>query len=94
MHLSIFQGFQSVAEQMTELEQEITLIKSHVARYGAQAVALDIVSLSELAEPFQGGSHYPLFLLCLQSAHRVKDKPWLVKVFNDSHVNLQDMLPG
>ena len=83
-----------VADQMSALEQETPLVKSHVARFGAQAMACEVASLAELAEPFQNGVHYPLFLLCLQSAHRIKDKQWLVGIFNDSKINLQEMLPG
>ncbi|XP_076449980.1 eukaryotic translation initiation factor 4 gamma 2-like [Babylonia areolata] len=85
--------FKAVADQMSALEQETPLIKSHVARFGAQALSCQVASLVELAEPFQSGVHYPLFLLCLQCAHRLQDKPWLVRVFNDSKINLQDMLP-
>lgn len=90
----LVQSFKMVADQMSALEQETPLIKSHVARFGAQALACEVLSLAELAEPFRNGVHYPLFLLCLQSAHRVKDKQWLVDIFNDSKINLQEMLPG
>lgn len=87
------ESFQTVADQMSALEQETPLVKSHVARFGAQALAKEVVSLAELSEPFRNGVHYPLFLLCLQSAHRVKDKPWLVHAFNDSKMDLLLMLP-
>lgn len=87
------ESFRLVADQMSDLEQETPLIKSHVARFGAQAVVCGVSTLSELAEPFHNGTHYPLFLLCLQAAHRIKDKPWLVSIFNDSKINLQEMLP-
>lgn len=90
----LVQSFKMVADQMSALEQETPLIKSHVARFGTQALACEVLSLAELAEPFRNGVHYPLFLLCLQSAHRVKDKQWLVDIFNDSKINLQEMLPG
>lgn len=88
------QSFKTVAEQMTELEQDTPLVKSHVARFGAQAVVCGVASLAELAEPFKNGAHYPLFLLCLQTAHRVQDKQWLVNIFNESKISLQEMLPG
>ncbi|XP_070199446.1 eukaryotic translation initiation factor 4 gamma 2-like, partial [Littorina saxatilis] len=87
------ESFKMVADQMSDLEQDTPLIKSHVARFGAQALACEVVTLAELADPFHNGVHYPLFLLCLQSAHRVKDKQWLVGVFNESKINLQEMLP-
>ncbi|XP_076471182.1 eukaryotic translation initiation factor 4 gamma 2-like [Babylonia areolata] len=87
------ESFQSVACQMSALEQETPLVKSHVARFGAQALASEVVSLMELSEPFHNGVHYPLFMLCLQAAHRVKDKQWLVRVFTDSKIDLLEMLP-
>lgn len=90
----LLQSFKMVADQMAELEQDTPLVKSHVARFGAQALVCGVATLVELAEPFHNGIHYPLFLLCLQAAHRVKDKQWLVSVFTDSKLNLQEMLPG
>lgn len=79
---------------MSELEADVPLVKSHVARFGAMAVTLSLVALTDLAEPFEGGVHYPLFLLCLQHMHKVKDKEWLVDTFNRSKLDLQKMLPG
>lgn len=87
------QGFKQVCNQMTDLETDIPLVKSHVARYGAMALTLGLVSLTELAEPLENGVHYPLFLLCLQHTHKIKDKQWLVDTFNRSKLNLQTMLP-
>ncbi|KAL8609080.1 hypothetical protein ACOMHN_033673 [Nucella lapillus] len=87
------QSLQIVADKVSVLEQETPLVKSHVARFGAQALAQEVVSLTELSEPFHHGAHYPLFLLCLQAAHRVRDKLWLVQVFNDSKLDLLMMLP-
>ncbi|KAL8614445.1 hypothetical protein ACOMHN_007781 [Nucella lapillus] len=87
------ESFKMVADQMSALEQETPLVKSHVARFGAQALCGQVSSLEELSQPFQNGAHYPLFLLCLQCAHRLQDKPWLVRLFNHSKINLQDMLP-
>lgn len=79
---------------MSELETDVPLIKSIMARFGAMAITLDLVTLTDLAVPFEGGVHYPLFLLCLQNMHRIKDKEWLVDTFSRSKLNLQTMLPG
>ena len=83
-----------MADQMPPLEQELPLVKSIVARLGALAVVHVVVGFGDMAAPFKNGLHYPLFLLCLQSAHRVNGRQWLLSAFNDSKVNLQDMLPG
>lgn len=86
-------GFQGVLEQMGDLEASVPLAKSHVARVAAEAVSAEIVSLSELAEPLEAGVRYPLFLLCLQQIHKVRDKEWLVNIFNESKMDLLKMLP-
>ncbi|XP_059161943.1 eukaryotic translation initiation factor 4 gamma 2-like [Physella acuta] len=87
------EGFQQVCNKMSELETDVPLIKSIMARFGAMATTLDLVTLSDLAVPFEGGVHYPLFLLCLQNMHRIKDKEWLVDTFSRSKLDLQRMLP-
>ena len=81
-------------ERMPDLEVELPLIKSYTAKFAARGVAASIVTLAELAKPMHNGAHYPLFLLCLQQLHKQTDKEWLVKAFNESKINLQDMLPG
>ena len=79
---------------MSDLETDLPLVKSHVARFGAMALTLGLVNLTDLADPLENGVHYPLFLLCLQHTHKIKDKQWLVDVFNQSKLDLQSMLPG
>jgi len=86
-------GFSRVCQQMSELETDIPLVKSHVAGFGAMALTLGLVTMNQLAEPLHGGVHYPLFLLCLQHAHRVKDKEWLSDHLTRSKLDLLDMLP-
>ena len=63
-------------------------------RFAAQAVADGIITLIELSEPLEGGAHYPLFLLCLQQLHKLVDRDWLARTFNDSKIELMTMLPG
>ena len=79
---------------MKELEVGVPLMKTYVSKYAAQAVIGDLVSLVELAEPMEGGTYYPLFLLILQQLHKDKDQDWLAQVFQDSKIELQTMLPG
>lgn len=88
------QAFGVLTERMPQLEVDVPLIKSHTAKFAARAVSDGIVTLAELAEPLHNGVRYPLYLLCLQQLHKQNDKEWLVKAFNESKVNLQDMLPG
>jgi translation initiation factor 4G len=87
------EGYTAVLEKLTELERDDVLAKSHVARFGAHAVSTGIVTLAELAPPLHGGAFYPLFLLCLQQLSKINDPEWLTKVFNESKINLPDMLP-
>lgn len=79
---------------MSGMETDVPLIKTYVARFAAYAVTESIVTLQELAEPMEQGTYYPLFLLCLQQMLKRKDKDWLVNVFNESKMDLQNMLPG
>ncbi|XP_060572704.1 eukaryotic translation initiation factor 4 gamma 2-like, partial [Ruditapes philippinarum] len=86
-------GYRSVLEQMAGMESDVPLIKTYVARFGAFGVTESIVTLQELAEPMEQGTYYPLFLLCLQQMLKQKDKDWVVNVFNESKMDLQNMLP-
>jgi len=90
----IDQAFVSVLEDLSRLEQEYPLAKSHMAHFVAGAVSSGIITIADLASPLTNGFHYPLFLLCLQQLAKLKAREWLVKAFQDSKVNLQNMLPG
>ena len=79
---------------MKSLESEVPLVKSYVSKLAAYALCGEVMTLTDLSRPLRQGRHYPLFLLCLQQIHKIKDKEWLVKVFNDSKLDLQTMLPG
>ncbi|KAK6973350.1 eukaryotic translation initiation factor 4 gamma 2 [Biomphalaria glabrata] len=87
------EGFKQVCNRMSDLETDVPLVKSIMARFGATAVTLGLVTLTDLAEPFEGGVHYPLFLLCLQNIHKMKDKEWLFDTVNRNKIDLQKMLP-
>ena len=88
------QAFTSVLEEMSTLEHDNPLAKSHAAQLAAAAVSNGIINIAELASPLAAGFLYPLFLLCLQQLAKLKDKDWLVRAFQCSKVNLQSMLPG
>ena len=90
----IVQAFIGVLEDLSKLEQNYPLAKSHMAQFAAGAVSNGIITIAELASPLTNGFLYPLFLLCLQQLAKLKDREWLVKAFQDSKVNLQNMLPG
>ena len=88
------QAFRSLLDRLSELESEMPLVKSNLAKMTAQTVAHGLMTLAELAEPLKSGIHYPLFLLCLQQLQKVKDKEWLGRIFSESKIDLQLMLPG
>ena len=79
---------------MSDLEADVPLVKSYVARFAAYAVAENIITLLDLSEPMEQGTFYPLFLICLQQMLKLRDNEWLVNVFNESKMDLQMMLPG
>ncbi|XP_074660578.1 eukaryotic translation initiation factor 4 gamma 2-like [Tubulanus polymorphus] len=87
------EAFSSLMDQMSDLEIDVPLVRSFVAKFAALAVTDDIVQLADLAEPMSNGAYYPLFMLCLQQIHKLKDKDWLYNVFIESKINLQSMLP-
>lgn len=70
------------------------LVKSYLAQFAARAIIAELVSVAELAHPLENGTHFPLFLLCLQQTAKLKDREWLTDLFQQSKVNMQKMLPG
>jgi len=90
----IDQAFIGVLDDLSKLEQDYPLAKSHMAQFAAGAVSNGIITIAELASPLTGGFLYPLFMLCLQQLAKLKDREWLIKAFQDSKVNLQNLLPG
>lgn len=90
---NFLEGFKGILQQISEREVEVPRVKSHVAGFAARAVVDEIATLTEIADPLEGGSHYPLFLLCLQQLHKLQGKQWLGNVFNESRITLPNMLP-
>lgn len=88
------QALMNVLDQCPKIETDIPLVKSYLAQFAARAVIAELVSIAELAHPLENGTHFPLFLLCLQQASKLKDRDWLTEHFQQSKVNMQKMLPG
>ena len=81
-------------DQCPKIEQDVPLVKSYLAQFAARAVIAELVSVAELAHPLENGTHFPLFLLCLQQTAKLQDREWLTDLFQQSRVNMQNMLPG
>lgn len=90
---NFMQAFQNVLDQCPKLEVDIPLVKSYLAQFAARAIISELVSISELAQPLESGTHFPLFLLCLQQLAKLQDREWLTELFQQSKVNMQKMLP-
>nr|DBA17612.1 TPA: hypothetical protein GDO54_003032 [Pyxicephalus adspersus] len=90
---NFMQAFLNVLDQCPKLEVDIPLVKSYLAQFAARAIIAELVSIAELAQPLENGTHFPLFLLCLQQLAKLKDKEWLTELFQQSKVNMQKMLP-
>lgn len=88
------QAFLNVLDQCPKIEQDVPLVKSYLAQFVARAVIAELVSVAELAHPLENGTHFPLFLLCLQQTAKLKDREWITDLFQQSKVNMQKMLPG
>lgn len=86
-------AFKELLGQMADKERAIPRIFSYVAGFAANSVIEEIMSLAEVAEMTENGAHYPLFLLVLQQLNKTQGKAELTKLFNDSKVNLLNMLP-
>jgi len=90
---SFLQAFLSVLDQCPKLEVDIPLVKSYLAQFAARSIIAELVSTAELAHPLENGTHFPLFLLCLQQIAKLQDRDWLTDLFQQSKVNMQKMLP-
>ncbi|XP_023646587.2 eukaryotic translation initiation factor 4 gamma 2-like [Paramormyrops kingsleyae] len=87
------QAFLNVLDQCPKMEVDIPLVKSYLAQFTARAIIVELVTVAELAHPLENGTHFPLFLLCLQQTAKLRDREWLADLFQQSKVNMQKMLP-
>ncbi|KAM8877461.1 eukaryotic translation initiation factor 4 gamma 2a isoform 2-T2 [Synchiropus picturatus] len=90
---NVLQAFLSVLDQCPKIEEEIPLVKSYLAQFAARAAVADLISIADLAHQLENGTHFPLFLLCLQQMAKLKDREWLTDIFQQSKVNMLKMLP-
>ncbi|KAI7814019.1 eukaryotic translation initiation factor 4 [Triplophysa rosa] len=90
---NFMQAFLSVLDQCPKIELDVPLVKSYLAQFAARAIIAELVTMAELAHPLENGTHFPLFLLCLQQMAKLKDREWLTDLFQQSKVNMQKMLP-
>uniref|UniRef100_A0A8D0DRP9 Eukaryotic translation initiation factor 4 gamma 2 n=1 Tax=Salvator merianae TaxID=96440 RepID=A0A8D0DRP9_SALMN len=81
---NFMQAFLNVLDQCPKLEVDIPLVKSYLAQFAARAIISELVSISELAQPLESGTHFPLFLLCLQQLAKLQDREWLTELFQQS----------
>ncbi|XP_016120067.1 eukaryotic translation initiation factor 4 gamma 2-like, partial [Sinocyclocheilus grahami] len=86
---NFMQAFLSVLDQCPKIELDVPLVKSYLAQFAARAIIAELVSMAELAHPLENGTHFPLFLLCLQQMSKMKDREWLTDLFQQSKVNMQ-----
>lgn len=89
---NLMQAFLSVLD-CPKIEEEVPLVKSYLAQFAARAIIAELVSIEDLAQQLEDGTHFPLFLLCLQQMVKLKDREWLADLFQQSKVNMQKMLP-
>ncbi|XP_036068069.1 eukaryotic translation initiation factor 4 gamma 2 isoform X1 [Oryzias melastigma] len=90
---NFMQALLNVLDQCPKIEVDVPLVKSYLAQFAGRAIIVELVSLAELAHPLENGTHFPLFLLCLQQVAKLKDREWLTDLFQQSKVNMQKMLP-
>ena len=90
-----FDGYKELISQLPEIENDVPRAKSFVAALAARAVLDQLSTLADLARPLEGGHQYPLFLLTLQQLHKIQatERGVLIKLFNESKVQLMTMLP-
>lgn len=77
-----------VLARLDDLVTDVPRVKSHMAGILGYLVGSGTLSLADVAEPLEGGQHFPLFLLTLQTLHKLHGKAKLTQIFNDSKVSL------
>lgn len=89
-------AYKELVSRLPDIEKDVPRAKSFLASLAARAVMDELTVLADLAQPLEGGHQYPLFLLTLQQLHKTlgnDNKAVLIKLFNDSKVQLMNTLP-
>ncbi|XP_042864183.1 eukaryotic translation initiation factor 4 gamma 2-like isoform X5 [Penaeus japonicus] len=89
----LFDGVKQVLGRLDDLVTDVPRVKSHMAGILGHLIASGTLPLADVAEPLEGGQHFPLFLLILQTLHKLLGKSNLTQTFNESKVNLLNLLP-
>lgn len=77
--------------QLTELEVNVPLIKTHLAEVISRSVAAEIITLKDAYELVR--NYHPMFLLCLQHLKTIQGESWLVQTVEMFKINLMSALP-
>lgn len=77
--------------RLDDLVTDVPRVKSHMAGILGHLIASGTLPLADVAEPLEGGQHFPLFLLILQTLHKLLGKSNLTQTFNESKVGLADV---
>lgn len=88
------EGVHLMIDEISKKETELAGIKSSAASLVALLLDKNLVNLREVADSLTGGFLFPLFLLILKQLSKLKDEEELKKVFKDSDVVMEKMLPG
>lgn len=92
-HDKLWDGLKQVLSEVEASVSDYPRGRGQLAEVLAHLVKANTFSLSELAEPMQAGAHFPLYLLILQHLHKLLGKQLLNQKFNESKVNLLNLVP-
>ncbi|RXG61596.1 Eukaryotic translation initiation factor 4 gamma 2 [Armadillidium vulgare] len=88
----LMDAIKQIMDQLDDLGNEIPRVKSNLASLLGPLIAGGVLSLVEVMEPLEGGNNFPMFLLILQTLHKNEGKTWLITAYNESKVNLMNLL--
>ncbi|KAI5698060.1 hypothetical protein M8J75_001128 [Diaphorina citri] len=81
--------YRGLVNNMSDKERESK--KAYIANLAGESVKHNILNLNEVADVTE--KHGDLFLAILQTLHKVLGKAELVKIFNESKINLFNVIP-
>lgn len=65
-------------------------MKSNLAHLLSPLISSGVLSFAEVVELLEGGQHFPLSLLILQTLYKNEGKTTLVTIYNESKVRLME----